>query len=148
MFIYMTTKANLTIYWTGILSEVEFLMQISDVELNASIHDSFNISLMEAMACGVPVVTSDIVGISPHVKKADSGICFPTKKLKFDELNEILASADSTGHLFDIDYAVAAIISFAKDRVGAKLKGKAGAAYVVDEFCIERITNQFYKLIS
>jgi glycosyltransferase involved in cell wall biosynthesis len=148
LFIYVTTKGNLTIYWTGVLSDVEYLMQVSDVELNASIHDSFNISLMEAMACGIPVVTSDVVGISPHIKKASAGICFPTKKLKFDELNEVLALETSISYLFDIDYAVSAIVSFANDRIAAKIKGKDGAAYVINEFCIERITNEFYKLIS
>ncbi|MDB5088592.1 MAG: hypothetical protein JWR09_2586 [Mucilaginibacter sp.] len=148
LFTYVTTKGNLTIYWTGVLSDVEYLMQISDVELNASVHDSFNISLMEAMGCGIPVVTSDVVGISPHIKKANAGVCFPTKKLKFDELNEVLALETSISYLFDIDYAVSAIISFANDRTGAKLKGNAGATYVINEFCIDRITNEFYTHIT
>lgn len=148
LFKYSTEKDNLTIYWTGVLSNVEYLLQISDVELNASLYDSFNLSLMEAMACGVPVVSSDIVGICKHVSAANAGFCFPTIKLNFDELNRVLQSNTSKKLLFDIDFAVSAIVSISKDRIAAKAKGKEGARYVAETFSFEKAKNEFYKHIS
>lgn len=148
LFEYKTDLDNLTIYWTGVLSNVEYIMQVSDVELNASLHDSFNLALMEAMACAVPVVTSDTVGISKHIVKANAGVCFPVKKLNFDDLNEVLQSEKSKKPLFDIDFAVSAIESIAKDRVTAKLKGQEASKYVEEEFSVKKITQEFYKLIK
>lgn len=148
VFAYRTDKKNLTIYWTGILENVEYLMQVSDVELNASLHDSFNLSLMEAMACGVPVVTSDVVGINKHISKANAGFCFPIKKLKFDELNRVLKSGVSKKHLFEIDYAISTIVNIAKDRTSARIKGLNGSKYVADEFSFEKASKEFYKHIN
>ncbi len=145
--IYKTEFTNLTIYWTGILSNVEYIMQIANVELNTSLHDSFNIALMEAMACGIPVVTSDEVGIANHIVKANGGILFPVKKLKFDELNKTLMLNNSKNYLFDIDYAVSAIIGIAENRTKAKLQGQGAAKYVAEEFSSEKITKEFYKHI-
>ncbi|MDI1254556.1 MAG: glycosyltransferase [Flavobacterium sp.] len=146
-FIYKTQKGNLTIYWTGVVPNVEYLLQIADVELNASLHDSFNIALMEAMACAVPVVTSDVVGIGKHIIKADAGYCFPTKKLQFDELNKVVNSEKSRNNFFDIDYAVSAVVSIANKQVASQNMGVRGANYVVAEFNPDKIVNEFYKLI-
>lgn len=147
LFEYQTELNNLTIYWTGVLSNVEYIMQVSDVELNASLHDSFNLALMEAMACAVPVVTSDTVGISKHILKANAGFCFPVKRLAFDELNDVLKSEDSKHHLFDIDYAVNAIVEIAKERTASRLRGQGAANYVAEEFSLEKVSQEFYKHI-
>lgn len=147
-FEYKTELANLTVYWTGVLSNVEYLLQLADVEVNASLHDSFNLALMEAMACAVPVVTSDAVGISKHIIKANAGFCFPVKKLMFDDLNEVLELDKSKKSLFDIDFAVSAIESIAKDRAAAKLKGQEAARYVEEEFSLKKVTQEFYKHLN
>jgi len=148
LFEYKTELPNLTVYWTGVLSNVEYLMQVANVELNASLHDSFNLALMEAMACAVPVVTSDAVGISKHITKANGGFCFPVKKLKFDDLNEVLQSDKSKKKLFDIDFAVSAIERIAKERAAAKLRGQEAARYVEEEFSLKKVTQEFYKHIN
>lgn len=142
---YKSVKENLTIYWTGVLTDVEFLMPLSDLELNTSLHDSFNISLMEAMACSLPVVTSDVVGIGEHINKSDSGFCFPTKKLKFDELNQIIDIGKTKKSVFNIDDAVDMICNLSKNETLANVMGEKGAKYVVNEFCIDRISQQFLK---
>lgn len=148
VFSYKTELKNLTIYWTGVLSDVENILQISDVEINASLHDSFNIALMEAMACGVPVVTSDVVGISEHVKNANGGYCFPAKRLTFDELNNVLESESSKRHLFDIDSAISAIMEIAKDKTATKLRGQGVSKYVSEEFGLKKTLQQFEKLLT
>ena len=148
LFAYKTVLKNLTIYWTGVLSNVEYIMQVSDVELNASLHDSFNLSLMEAMACAVPVITSDAVGIKKHIVKAKAGVCFPVRKLKFGDLNETLKSDTSKVHLFDIDFAVDALVSVAKNKIGGKLNAQEAARYVAEEFSLEKVTTEFYNHIK
>jgi glycosyltransferase involved in cell wall biosynthesis len=145
---YKSTLANLTIYWTGILSRVQDLLQISDLELNTSLHDSFNISLMEAMACGIPVVTSEIVGIREHIRTSNSGYFIPTKKLKFDKLNELLNNSVKCDSLFDIDYAVSTIESVSRNQENAKAMGKRGAKYVSDNFNFEKIWKQLRKYLK
>lgn len=147
-FIYKTELKNLTIFWTGVVSDVEYILQVSDVEINASLHDSFNLSLMEAMACAVPVVTTDAVGISKHIVKANGGVCFPVKHLKFDELNCVVNSENSKRHLFDIDYAVSAIAEIAKDRTASKLRGLEAANYIAEEFSLEKVSKEFYKHVN
>ncbi|MFE9643620.1 glycosyltransferase [Streptomyces sp. NPDC006365] len=61
----------------GLLRDVTEVLQVSDAELNLSRHDSFNLSLAEAMACGVPVVTTDVVGIAPDIHACDAGATVP-----------------------------------------------------------------------
>lgn len=148
IFLHQTRINNLTIYWTGLLSNVEYLLQISNVELNTSLHDSFNLALMEAMGCAVPVVTSNTAGISEHVKKSNGGICFPVKRLAFDDLNNILNSNKSTEYLFEIDYAVSAVEDIVKNKEIAKLKAKEASAYVAREFHFRKIIEEFYKHIN
>jgi glycosyltransferase involved in cell wall biosynthesis len=144
-FKYKTQWKNLTILWTGVEFSVEYLLQISDVELNASLHDSFNVSLMEAMACGVPVVTSNVVGIKEHILTSNAGYCFPTVKLNFDDLNKSLHNDNIKTKYFDIDYAVSAIQRIATDSILSTSFGNAGAKYVLTEFSYENASREFYK---
>jgi glycosyltransferase involved in cell wall biosynthesis len=49
---------------------------IADVALNTSYHDSFNLSLAESLACGTPVVSSDVVGIREIMNGVRAGHFF------------------------------------------------------------------------
>ncbi len=66
---------------TGIVEHVERFIAASDAELNCSWHDSFNVSLAESMACGLPCVSTDVVGIGEEIAKADAGFLFPYEDL-------------------------------------------------------------------
>jgi glycosyltransferase involved in cell wall biosynthesis len=147
-FKYVTVINNLVIYWTGILSDVSFLMQMADIELNSSLHDSFNIALMEAMGCGIPVVTSDVVGIAEHIINAGGGYCFNAKKIDFTELNAAVNHGKNLSTFFDINQAVELLDSLATNTEVAKQKGKAGAKYVIGEFNAEKVVEKFKQMIS
>ncbi len=57
--------------------EVEKLLYESDLFVILSSHENFCLSAAEALACGLPVILSDQVGMSDEVKKAGAGIIVP-----------------------------------------------------------------------
>lgn len=147
-FKYQSELDNLTIYWTDTLTDVQYTLQIADVELNASLHDSFNISLMEAVCCGVPVITSDIVGIRKHIDKSAGGICFPTKRLNFDELNKEINSSNSKEYLFDIDFAISALLEISNKKNSSHKQRMDAAMYFANEFGEDKTIAEFLKNIA
>lgn len=58
----------------GIVRDVSPVVASADVEINLSWHDSFNLSLAEAMALGVPVLSSDVVGVAADIASANAGV--------------------------------------------------------------------------
>jgi len=136
--------SNLTIVWTGYTNTVENFIQIADVELNCSLHDSFNISLSEAMACGVPVISSDIVGIAPHILKAECGYLFRCKKLNYEQLN--LAMFEEKVNYFDLDSAVELLAYLEQNPSNAKKMGEAGHNYARETFTYEPFLTLLDKL--
>ncbi|MBB5852969.1 glycosyltransferase [Amycolatopsis umgeniensis] len=116
----------------GVVRQMWELLQIVDVELNLSRHDSFNLSLAEAMACGVPVVTTDIVGISDDVVDARAGVAVPLERRI---VNDPRATYDA---------AVRGIVTFGSLESVRLAAGMAGAQYSKKQF-----SNQAYwKRIS
>ena len=71
------SETRLRVIWPGVLENVLPILWSADVELNLSRHDSFNLSLAEAMSVGVPACTTDVVGIGPHVAQSGSGYLVP-----------------------------------------------------------------------
>lgn len=57
------TESNLRIAYLGLQPDVSKLLSASDIYVNLSAHDSFNIALAEAMASGVKVVSTDAPGV-------------------------------------------------------------------------------------
>jgi glycosyltransferase involved in cell wall biosynthesis len=72
----------------GEQEEVLSLMSVADVFLLPSRQESFGLAALEAMACGVPVVASDVGGLPEVVEHGVSGFLHP-----LDALDEMAASA-------------------------------------------------------
>lgn len=73
----LSTHGNrLMVRWEGISNRVEEFLGTADVALNWSAHDSFNGSLMEAMASGLPAVSTSVVGIAPEIEACGGGKVF------------------------------------------------------------------------
>jgi glycosyltransferase involved in cell wall biosynthesis len=116
---------NLTTLWTGVADRVEGYLQMSDVELNWSCHDSFNGSLAEAMSCGLPVISSDVVGIAPEVRKAGGFLC-------------------PAG---DESVAVERVIQLANDPALGFALGQRSAAVAFSEFSEKRLLPQYMRVL-
>jgi glycosyltransferase involved in cell wall biosynthesis len=70
------------VIWTGVQRHVEEYLWASDVELNCSLHDSFNLSLLEAMGCGLPCTTTDVVGIADEIIECEGGYVYALNTYK------------------------------------------------------------------
>ena len=93
------------------------LLADSDLFVLPSQTESFGISVIEAMACGLPVVISDQVGVSPEIAEVDAGWVTPA------------ASAP-------VRDAVAEAL---RDTAGARAKGARGRELVMERFSWPRI---------
>ncbi|WP_417908686.1 glycosyltransferase family 4 protein [Candidatus Electronema sp. PJ] len=72
-------SGNVKIVYTGLLDNPMEIACKSDFNVNTSIHDSFNYSLLEAMANGIPQITTDIAGIARYIEEYNTGLVLPTK---------------------------------------------------------------------
>jgi len=75
--IYKNQIENLRIICPGLINNVCDWYVMGDVAINTSLHDSFNISLGESLACKIPILTTDVVGISEIIKNFNCGMLFP-----------------------------------------------------------------------
>ncbi|HET9399896.1 MAG TPA: glycosyltransferase family 4 protein, partial [Candidatus Acidoferrales bacterium] len=55
-------------------SDVEFYYSAADIYASPSLEDSFALPVLEAMACGLPVITSSAAGVSEVIHRGEDGI--------------------------------------------------------------------------
>jgi L-malate glycosyltransferase len=121
--------------WLGIARDVERYLSVSDVEINCSWHDSFNMSLAEAMACAVPCVSTDVVGVGKEILAAKAGFLFPYVPYDIDGDNRYVEAIDTILHL-------------AEDEEERQAMGKGGAEHARQIFAPELITEQYLAFLD
>jgi len=62
--------------------EVAELLWMSDVFVSTSLSDTTSVSLLEAMACGLPVVVTELEGNMEWIKNGVNGFLFPKRNFK------------------------------------------------------------------
>jgi glycosyltransferase involved in cell wall biosynthesis len=69
------------IYWAGFLSGAEKLAALAAADLFVlpSYSENFGVAAVEALACGLPVVVSDQVGINGEIDAAGAGVVAPCR---------------------------------------------------------------------
>ncbi len=145
---FIFDEANFRILWTGLIKNVERFVKLSDVELNCSLHDSFNISLLEAAACGIPCVTSDVVGIADTIIAAQSGFLFPIKNYNLLTLHEVVKDHNNYNFSSELDDAAEKVLILAKDLALGREMGQRGASFVHDQFSENKILAHYERLFE
>ena len=117
----------------GVLSDVVFLgkqpaivdlLCLADVYCMPSGDESFGLSALEAMACEVPVVATDVGGV-PEVVCSDCGFLVPVG---------------------DTDQMAERILQLIQDKELARRLGKAGRERAINYFPEEKIVSQYESL--
>jgi L-malate glycosyltransferase len=130
-----TELSHLDIRWIGVVDDVETYLIPSDLELNCSSDDSFNLSLAEAMACAVPCVSTDVVGVGKEIVAAGAGVLFPY--VPYEE-----------GQKGRYEDAVEAILEIARNPALGQAMGERGAAHAVKVFAAEHLREQYLALMQ
>ena len=63
----------------GIRSDVIGLMKTSDIFVMPSRFEGLSIAMIEAMACGLPIIASDAPGLRTFIKHGQNGLLFPVE---------------------------------------------------------------------
>src|SRR5699024_4412843 len=85
---------NGTVTFLGFQKELERLLQLCNIAVAASIREGLPVNVMEAMACGLPVVASDNRGHRELIQNGKNGWVLPDYKpdLFADKVKQLLDS--------------------------------------------------------
>jgi len=74
-------EINGDVIFTGVLQEEKLVifLQSLDLYIHASLGETMSTAIMQAMACGLPMIASDVDGINNMIKKSVTGILVPSK---------------------------------------------------------------------
>lgn len=121
---FRVTRGNLDILLTGLQHDTVAFHQASDLALATSYHDSFNISLAESLACGTPIVSSDVVGIADIVREYECGLLFPFDR---NPLQTMPLLDDDRQADFDLTAVAARILELSENP--GRLRGMGSRAF-------------------
>jgi len=68
------------VVWLGPRGDVPQLLAAADLYVLASIEESFPLSILEAMAAGLPVVATDVGGVAECVAHGENGLLVPPRQ--------------------------------------------------------------------
>jgi starch synthase len=103
-------------------------LRVADVYCLPSRHEGFAVAVLEAMACGLPVVASDVPGISDVFRDGDSSGGMIVRQGAPDEL------ASALGVLLD-------------DSSRRKALGLAARRKVEEDFTIDKVGRQLWEFM-
>jgi N-acetyl-alpha-D-glucosaminyl L-malate synthase BshA len=109
----------------GEIEKVEPIVAAADVALFPSESESFGLAMLEAQACGVPVVASRVGGLPEVVLHGETGL-----------LEEV----------GDVDAMAAGLTALLQDEPRRKAMGEAGARRARELFSLERSLDQHVAL--
>jgi glycosyltransferase involved in cell wall biosynthesis len=93
-------ELNLPVTFTGILSKKEWitLSKNYDLFINTTNFDNMPVSVMEAMALGLPVISTNVGGMPYMIKSGDNGILVPSKSPKafVEAILELLQNSEES----------------------------------------------------
>lgn len=114
-----------TVWLLGRRRDVADLLHAADLFVLPSRQEGFPITILEAMAAGKPVVTTDVGGCAEAVVHEETGLVVPP------EQPEALAEA---------------IVALLEDAERAREMGRAGRRRVEEQFTVDRMVEQHLQL--
>lgn len=63
----------------GLRHDVIGLMKASDLFVMSSRYEGLSIAMIEAMACGLPIIASNAPGLRDHIRDGENGLLFPVE---------------------------------------------------------------------
>lgn len=144
-FPYVARSGRLQIICLGLQHDVRSYHAIGDVALNASLHDSFNISLGEAMACGSPVVTTNVAGIASLVEEYECGLSFPFASNPIYAENATQLTGESR---IDVEDAVNWLIRIRRDDAYRQKLSKRARKAIVDRCSDTVVAKKWCELLG
>ena len=90
--------------WLGHCDDVAGLLPTCDVLVLPSAQDGFGLVVLEAMACGLPVIVSDRVGAADCVEEGKNGFIFPfgVKEALADRLKWFMAEPSRAAEMQEV----------------------------------------------
>jgi glycosyltransferase involved in cell wall biosynthesis len=64
------------IHFLGYRNDIASLLKLCDISIHSSYNEGIPLSVAEAMACGIPVIASDVNGLNEIVQDKKSGLLF------------------------------------------------------------------------
>jgi glycosyltransferase involved in cell wall biosynthesis len=116
------------IFWAGFLSGAEKWAALADADIFVlpSYSENFGVAVVEAMACGLPVIVSDQVGIHREIAAAQAGLAVPCRVTALTEaLTQLVADTEM------------------RSRMGAN-----GRHLARSEFSLEAVTDALIRLYT
>jgi glycosyltransferase involved in cell wall biosynthesis len=96
----------------------------ADIYVHAARADTFPLAVLEAMACGTPVVATEVGGIPEQINNGQTGLLMP--------LGDHIALADAMTRLLD------------DEQMRVRL-GKAAAAHASQHYSLRRVTDEYSR---
>jgi len=94
--------------------------------VSTSPREGLGLAVLEAQACGCPVIGPDVRGINESVDPAHGGLLYPFS-IEADQLAELIVQALS-------------------DRDGTRRRGQECASYVREQFSLDRMVQQYLRI--
>lgn len=113
------------VLFTGYRSDVEAILPAFDIYVNTSVHEGVSLTILEAMAAGLPVVATAVGGTPEVVADGETGVLVPSR--------DVSACAD-------------AFVSLGRSRETRNKMGRAGRARVEARFGSERMVDAYFGL--
>jgi len=114
-------KLESKILFLGSQTDISNILAISDMFVLASLWEGLPVSIMEAMASGLPVVATDVGGVSEIVVNNETGLLMPPQ---------------------DSEAIAKAILAILFDPCRAKNMGKMGRERIKGNFTVEKMVKE------
>jgi N-acetyl-alpha-D-glucosaminyl L-malate synthase BshA len=117
---YLARQHNIQdrIHFVGKQDNVNELLPLADLMLMPSEMESFGLAALEAMACGVPVIATNVGGVPELIHNGQNGLLF---------------------EVGDVDSMASAAIELLRDEDKLKKMAREGRKTAQDHFCASRV---------